>query len=221
MTRKCTLNNGNINTVLQNILWNLRHSASDHVPGKSSLCIGLPIMIQNNEATELCITKGQEGHVAGWQSSIGPQGQIVLDTLFVQLDCPAKMIKLEGLPENLVPLTRISKSLVCVTPSDAALKISCSQVPVLPNFAITDYASQGKTRLVNVVDLGGCRDHMSYYTCLSRGSSAEDTLIVQGFNPYKITCGASGYLRQEFIELELLNEITKLSYEGALPEHIN
>ncbi|KAF8239845.1 hypothetical protein L208DRAFT_1559972, partial [Tricholoma matsutake] len=33
--------------------------------------------------------------------------------------------------------------------------------------------------------------------------------------------GASGYLRQEFRELELLNEITKLSYEGALPEHIN
>ncbi|KAF8239143.1 hypothetical protein L208DRAFT_1218972, partial [Tricholoma matsutake] len=52
-------------------------------------------------------------------------------------------------------------------------------------------------------------------------SSAEDTVIVQGFNPYKITCGASGYLRQEFRELELLNEITKLSYEGALPEHIN
>ncbi|KAF8240299.1 hypothetical protein L208DRAFT_1234045 [Tricholoma matsutake] len=63
MKRKCTLNNGDINPVLQNVLWNLRHSASDHVPGKLSLCIGLP-MIQNNEATELCITKGKEGHVA-------------------------------------------------------------------------------------------------------------------------------------------------------------
>jgi hypothetical protein len=221
MKRKRTLNNGDINPVLQNVLWNLRHSASDHVPGKLSLCIGLPIMIRNNEATELCITKGQEGHVAGWQSSIGPQGQIVLDTLFVKLDCPAKTINLEGLPENVVPLTKISKSLVCVTPSNVALKISRSQVPVLPNFAMTDYASQGKTRPVNVVDLSSCRDHMSYYTCLSRGSSAEDTVIIQGFNPYKITCGASGYLRQEFRELELLNEITKLSYEGALPEFID
>ncbi|KAF8232079.1 hypothetical protein L208DRAFT_1273908, partial [Tricholoma matsutake] len=66
-----------------------------------------------------------------------------------------------------------------------------------------------------------CRDHMSYYTCLSRGSSAEHTVIIQGFNPHKITCGASGFLRQEFKELELLNEITKLSYKGALPECID
>ncbi|KAF8225520.1 hypothetical protein L208DRAFT_1305946, partial [Tricholoma matsutake] len=78
---------------------------------------------------------------------------------------------------------------------------------------ITDYASQGKTQDINVVDLSSCRDHMSYYTCLSRGSTAEGTVIVQGFNPHKIMCGASGYLRQEFRELELLDEITRLSYE--------
>jgi hypothetical protein len=32
--------------------------------------------------------------------------------------------------------------------------------------------------------------------------------------------GASGYLRQEFRELELLDEITRLRYENALPAHI-
>ena len=30
-----------------------------------SLCIGLPVMIHNNDATELCITKGQEGYIIG------------------------------------------------------------------------------------------------------------------------------------------------------------
>ncbi|KAF8229200.1 hypothetical protein L208DRAFT_1287682, partial [Tricholoma matsutake] len=112
-------------------------------------------------------------------------------------------------------------SVLCFTPSDVALKINGSQVPILPNFAMTDYASQGKTRDINVVDLSSCRDHMSYYTCLSRGSTAEGTVIVQGFNPHKIMCGASGYLRQEFRELELLDEITRLSYEGTLPNNIN
>jgi hypothetical protein len=43
---------------------------------------------------------------------------------------------------------------------------------------------------------------------------------VQLFSPQLITCGASGYLRQEFCELELLDEITKLRYEGRLPDHI-
>jgi hypothetical protein len=40
---------------------------------------------------------------------------------------------------------------------------------------------------------------------------------VQSFSPRLITCGASGYLRQEFRELELLDEISKLRYEGQLP----
>jgi hypothetical protein len=33
-------------------------------------------------------------------------------------------------------------------------------------------------------------------------------------------CAASGYLRREFCELELLDEISKLRYEGKLPDHI-
>ena len=48
---------------MQDVVWNLKHSSSEHIPGKLSLCIGLPVMIRNNDAKELCITKGQEGHV--------------------------------------------------------------------------------------------------------------------------------------------------------------
>ena len=85
---------------------------------------------------------------------------------------------------------------------------------------MTDYTSQGKTRPKNPVDLSNCRSHQSYYTCLSRSATASGTVIVQSFSPWLITCGASGYLRQEFHELELLDEITKLRYEGKLPDHI-
>jgi len=46
----------------------------------------MPVMIRNNDATELCITKGQEGFVVGWQAEKGPHGKRVLDTLFVKLD---------------------------------------------------------------------------------------------------------------------------------------
>jgi len=55
---------------------------------------------------------------------------------------------------------------------------------------------------------------------LSRSATASGTVIVQSFSPRLITCGASGYLRQEFRELELLDEITKLRYGGKLPDHI-
>jgi len=206
---------------MQDAVWNLRHSASEHIPGKLSLCIGLPVMIRNNDATELCITKGQEGHIVGWKSRIGSRGQLVLETLYVKLDRPAKNINIEGLPENVVPLMKIKKSVKCTFPNGVSIPVRRSQVQVLPNFAMTVYSSQGKTRPDNVVILNSCRDHLSYYTALSRSSTAEGTIIIQGFNPNKITCGAPGYLRQEFRELELLDEITHLRFEVKLSPSIN
>jgi len=38
-------------------IWKLPHCASENIAGKLSLCIGMPVMIRNNDATELCITK--------------------------------------------------------------------------------------------------------------------------------------------------------------------
>ena len=209
-----------ISPALQKIIWELPPSATNHFAGKLSLCIGMPVIIRNNNATELCITKGQEGHVVGWQAGRGIHGQLVLNTLFIKLGKPAKMVKIDGLPENVVPITRGSKNVECVFSSDLKEYIHRSQVWVLLNFSMTDYTSQGKTRPKNLVDLSNCRSHQSYYTCLSRSATASGTVIVQSFSPRLITCGASGYLRQEFRELELLDEITKLRYEGKLPDHI-
>jgi hypothetical protein len=83
---------------------------------------------------------------------------------------------------------------------------------------MTDYASQGKSRPKNPVHLSSCHSHMSYYTCLSRSTSAAGTIIIQGFDPSVIT---RGYLRQEFREHEILDDITRLRYEGNLPDDIN
>jgi len=172
-----------ISPTLQKIIWNLPHSATQHFPGKLSLCIGMPVIIRNNNATELCITKGQEGHVVGWQAGKGPHGKNILDTLFIKLDQPAKTVNIDGLPENVVPITRGSKNVECIFSSDLKEYIHRSQVWVLPNFSMTDYTSQGKTRPKNPVDLSNCRSHQSYYTCLSRSATASGTVIVQSFSP--------------------------------------
>jgi hypothetical protein len=211
----------NLSKELQNILWQLPHSAADKpVPGKLSLCLGLPVMIKCNVATELCITNGQEGTVAGWQAAIGKQNQRILDVLFVKLKSPPKEVQLEGLPLNVVPLTCSTVSMTCNLPIGINVPLTRSQVEVLPNFAMTDFASQGKTRPHNIVDLNNCRSHQAYYTALSRSSTAEGTVILQGFETKKITGKASGALRQEFRDLELLDEITHLHFKGNLPETI-
>jgi len=71
-----------------------------------------------------------------------------------------------------------------------------------------------------VVDLRYSRNHQGYYTSLSRGMSAGGTLILGGFHPSKVCGGASGALRQEFRELELLDEITTLHYDDKLSKKI-
>ena len=86
------------------------------------------------------------------------------------------------------------------------------QIPVVPNFAMTDFALQGHTRPYNVCDLQNCKTQQSVYTCLFRGSTLEGTMIVQSFDTNKITGEISRSLRQVFRELELLDEITKMRY---------
>ena len=206
---------------LQKELWDLPHSTADkHIPGKLSLCLSMPIMIKHNEATELCITNGQEATVVGWQSSKGSWNQQILDTLFVELTNPPTPVQITNLPPNVVPLTRNERTITCKLRNDNKITFNRSQVEIVPNFAMTDYASQGKTRTYNVVDLHDCCSHQAYYTAMSRGTTAENTIILQNFDERKIRGKASGALHQEFRELELLDEITKLHYNDKLPDNV-
>ncbi|KAK0480901.1 hypothetical protein IW261DRAFT_1309856, partial [Armillaria novae-zelandiae] len=94
---------------------------------------------------------------------------------------------------------------------------------------MTDFASQGKTRPFNPIDLNNCRTHQAYYTALSRSATAAGTLILPALgqkngspiDPSKIQAGCSGRLHQEFRELEMLDDITKRVYEGTLPDTVH
>ncbi len=138
-------------------LWNAYPSMNNkHIPGKLSLCKGLPVMIRLNSATELGITKGQEATVYEWEESVGSHGQKILETLFVKLSSPPDSIYIPGLPKNVVPLLCTSTSITCMLQDDSRININHSQVEIIANFAMTDYCSQGKTRPINPVDLNNC-----------------------------------------------------------------
>ncbi|KAJ7089427.1 hypothetical protein C8R44DRAFT_552437, partial [Mycena epipterygia] len=70
------------------------------------------------------------------------------------------------------------------------------------------------------LDLPRWTFHWAYYVALSRGFTAEGTIIMQNFDEKKINCGMSGHLRQELRELKTLDEITRLRYEGKLPSTV-
>ena len=201
---------------LQKALWKLEPNSSDHIPGTLALCIGMPVMIRHNDATELCITRGQEAIVVGWDSKTGPYESITLETLFVELINTPKTIKIAGLPENVVPIPKSTHKIQCMLSGDLMVNIKREQVNVLPNFSMTDYASQGKTRQYNIVDLSCSQTFHHMYTSLSRSSKASNTYILSEFDERKITCGISGYLRKEFRDLNILIKITELLYTNKL-----
>ncbi|KAJ7707222.1 hypothetical protein B0H16DRAFT_1345312 [Mycena metata] len=210
-----------ISLKLQEQLWAATPSStSEHVPGCLRLCIGMPVILKSNDATELCITKGQEGIVRGWTEMKGPHGKRILETLFVELTNPPKSVQIPDLPLNVVPLARTSSRITTLLEDDTLLSINRDQVLVLQNFAMTDYGAQGKSRIENVCHLNNCKNHMGYHVCLSRGTSADGTAIISGFDEKVIIGGLPGHIRQEFRELKMLDEITRLRETNQLPPYV-
>lgn len=177
-------------------------------------------MLKNNEATELCATNGAEGRVVGWDYGQDSHGRKILRTLFVRLSAPSRPVSIPGLPVNVVPVVSLSTKLYCTLRDDRLQYIDRKQPQVLPNFAMTDYGSQGRTRVDNVVDMRYCKGHRFMYTVLSRGTSLQGTLIVQDFDERKIMGSLRDELRTEFRELEILDDITQMRFKGELHEQI-
>ncbi len=215
------LTRGVMPTDLQEVLWSLSPSSTSHVPSVLALCIGMPILLKHNEATELCATNGAEAHVISWDSEATPSGKLRLKTVFAQLHHPPRDTQIEGLPLNVIPIPCTTSNIECTLPDDTTVTIHRMQVFLLPNFAMTDYGSQGRTRPVNPVDLRFCKGHQSIYTCLSRSSTLAGTLILAPFQERKLVGGAAPDLQRELRELEILNDITLRKYERTLPSDID
>ncbi|KAL1725524.1 hypothetical protein EV714DRAFT_221111 [Schizophyllum commune] len=218
--KKIATASSGISDDVQNLIWTALPCFTGNVAGRLDICKGMPVMIRSNIATELCMTKGQEAVVYDWTASLGSRKQRILDVLYVKLINPPTPVHIDGLEENVVPLTKTRETVECKLPNDQIVKVDRVQIPVLLNFSMTDYASQGKTRPVNVVNLTNSRSHQAYYTALSRSSSAAGTAIVSSFSTSMITRGLDDQLKREFRNLELLSEITRLKYEGKLPEQV-
>lgn len=209
-----------IDKQMQDVLWEVHPSRSDQHAGKLELCLGIPVLIKYNEATEAGVTNGAEGFVVGWNSRPIGDGKETLDTLFVKLKVTASPIKVHGLPDNVVPVAAYTKYVGVKLHDDSALKVSRTQVPVLLNFSMTDYASQGRSRPQNPMDPSDCKSIQSLYTCLSRATTWESNVLVSPISKVLAQSALSQQLRREFQQLELLNAITKLRFEGRLPDQV-
>ncbi|KIK58106.1 hypothetical protein GYMLUDRAFT_171751, partial [Collybiopsis luxurians FD-317 M1] len=158
--------------------------------------------------------------VCRWHASKGQFNQLVLEVLFMELDNPPSPVQVEGLPPNVVPIMRREVTGYTILPDDTRINISRLQVDILPGFAMTTYASQGQSLETNNTDPNTFDNHHTFYTALSQSRSAANNILLQDFDLKHVTGGASGALRKEYRELELLDEIMKLRYNGELPSSV-
>ncbi|KAJ3549575.1 hypothetical protein NM688_g5163 [Phlebia brevispora] len=205
---------------LRDLLWRLPPCLTEHLPGVLNLCVGMPVMLKSNEATELGATNGAKGRVYGWDCETLPDGKKTLQTLFMQLTNPPRTIRIGSLPENVIPISTTSTKIRCTLPDDSATWITRRQVPILPNFAMTDFAAQGRTRPINPVDIRKCKSHQAIYTCLSRSASISATTIMAPFDKRRLVGGPSTDLKRELRELEIMDDITTRRIAGTLPASI-
>ncbi|KAI0816927.1 hypothetical protein BC628DRAFT_1413943 [Trametes gibbosa] len=140
-----------ISLKLQEMLWQVPPCMSDHHTGILTLCI--------------------EAEVVKMVAGKTPCGRPCLESLHVP-----------GLPMNVIPLGQSKRTVSVTLPvSDTVVAIACEQVMILSNFAMTDYACQGRTHPDNVVHLKFCKNHQAMYTCFSCSSSLSGTLILGDF----------------------------------------
>lgn len=160
--------------------------------------------------------------VVGWKADGDLDLRPSLDILFVRLTNPARDVQLDGLPLNVVPIVMRTDLVTVQLLNGNKVSITRQQVPVLLNFAITDYGAQGQNRPRNAVDLRNCANYKAFYVALSRSVTSAGLIILSDFSPNidKIQGGIEGWARQEYRELEVLGEITKLKHEGRLPKSI-
>src|ERR1700683_765508 len=107
----------------------------------------------------LVLPRDKKGQLLVGNLMLGLMGNLYLT--LVCLKNPPHMVKFDGLPENVVPIAKMSQTIECTMKSDQTRKVEREQCCVLPNFSMTDYGSQGKTRPYNPVDLQHSNKHQS------------------------------------------------------------
>lgn len=192
------------------------------------LAIGMPVMVTLNLRTELDVANGMRGEIV----------KIVLDerervednhSSKIRLQYPVRYIlvklhrtkapQLEGLSENVIPISPISKSFN-INVASQRVTVTRTQLPITPAYAFTDYRGQGQTIDPVYIDIGtppyGHLTPFNLYVALSRGTCREHIRLLRDFDERLVQQHPSEYLRLEDERLQLLNNETKSMFEAGV-----
>ena len=126
----------------------------DALPGFLPLYVGMPIVLKSkNISTDLGITNGSQGYVRQFHTNINSMNFTYCSCALIEF--PDSRVNLPNLPHGYFPITPVSTSFVTELPQTEyepkrKVKITRTQLPIQPAFAVTGHSAEGKT-LPNVL----------------------------------------------------------------------
>ena len=122
--------------------------------GRLPLIVRMPVMITENLSMQNKIVNGSEGVVKKIIYRTSDEGR---EAVCVHVHIRSSPITLEGLTPGIVPIFPRSVSFDCKSQQGTRIKISRTQLPLLPTWAFTDYKVQGASLNTVIVDLASAR----------------------------------------------------------------
>ncbi|KAF8439783.1 hypothetical protein L210DRAFT_867440 [Boletus edulis BED1] len=133
-----------------------------------------------------------------------PEGR---EAVCAYVKVPSSHIALEGLPQSVVPIFPRSVQFTYRPSRVRSVRVSRSQLPLVPAWAFTDYKVQGASLSRVVVDLTSARGIQNAYVMLSRAPSLRKLGVFRWFSSHRIFSRLQEDLRTE------LSRLAHLDYE--------
>ena len=196
-------------------LWALLSSQSERAPGFLPLFPGMKVMVQENVAFINKVVNGAVGTVRDirYEEEEGRRYPVVV---YVEIPGAGRVCGTGA--DDVVPIfpvqyyfrwTRTPKT---ATRPAQKVRVSRTQLPLLPAYCYTDYKSQGRSLDKAVVDPLTAQSLQGLYVMLSRVRSLDGLTVLRPFRRQKIYQRLQQELREELERLEHLDHETKTRY---------
>lgn len=159
--------------------------------------LGMPMLVSQNFDVEGGVINGSRGTISHICYRIDDKGRRCLLSDIVQITDSTNKSSSHLLPHNLPILADTTEINFKHPYSNQNCHILCTQVPILPVFAMTAHRAQGQTLDSIIVDLQSCRGTKAPYVMVSCAHSLSGLLILWPFEKKKICCRESEDARRE------------------------
>ena len=176
---------------LKDCLKGLHTGKTEQRAGMLPLVISMPIMICSNFDIPNGVVNSCTGVLKEIQYMTDDCGQRHAHVCIVALPDPDRHT-LCNLAMGELPILEDATPMTFTNPySHKKCSIKCTQLLIVPAFALTAHKSQGKTLPTAIMDIQSCRRTELVYIMLSRVTSIEHLCILRPFNIKKIQCRPS------------------------------